>query len=729
MIKRIFIRLTILAILLVFITPSISLSAQERRIALVIGNGAYKSSPLRNPVNDATDIAYTIRNLGFSVILKTNANQRTMEESIRDFGKALRLGGVGLFYFAGHGLQIKGRNYLLPIGADVYEENDMKYEAVDAGRVLDVMDSAGNMLNIVILDACRDNPFARSFRSSTSGLARMDTPKGSLIAYSTSPGKVALDGSRRNSPYTEVLLKNIQVPDLTIEQVFKQTRKDIDILTAGKQTPWESTSLIGDFYFASKRGITIAERPKTKTQYSSELYKERERLESERQELEKLKIELEKKKLEAERKRIEDEKKKLLAKETKKYASISSEVSKAKIIDRDRHFYKYDTGVVYDKKTGLEWVAGPDKDTDRYEAKRWVYNLNVEGGGWRMPTTAELKTLYKEGAGSRNMTPLLKTTGWYVLSSETDDRYSAWDFHFPIESSGWFLNTLFEDAGHDARGFAVRLKPATLSQEDKKITNSLGMELVYIKPGTFMMGSPSGEKGRMIDDWGDYERQHKVPLTKGFYMQTTEVTQGQWRAVMGSNPSYFKNCGDDCPVEKVSWYDVQKFIKKLNQREGSDTYRLPTEAEWEYACRAGSTTAFANGGISELKCGYDSNLNVLGWYCGNSGVSYNDCVDESRWDGPKCAGTHPVAQKQSNIWGLYDMHGNVSEWCQDWYKREYPLNSVINPIGPSGGTSRVVRGGCWGHEARHCRSAKRHDNNPYRGGRTTGFRLLRNLRF
>ena len=282
MVKRIFFRLTITVVLFVFLTPSISLSAQDRRIALVIGNGAYKSSSLRNPVNDATDIANTLRKLGFSVILKINANQRTMEESIRDFGKKLRLGGVGLFYFAGHGLQVKGRNYLIPIAAEIYEETDIKYEAVDAGRALDVMDNAGNMLNIVILDACRDNPFARSFRSSTSGLARMDAPKGTLIAYSTSPGKVALDGSRRNSPYTEALLKNIQVPALTVEQVFKKTRKDIDIFTGGKQTPWESTSLIGDFYFNPERGITVAQRQTEKTRYSVEVEKERKRLEKEK---------------------------------------------------------------------------------------------------------------------------------------------------------------------------------------------------------------------------------------------------------------------------------------------------------------------------------------------------------------------------------------------------------------------------------------------------------------
>ncbi|MDY6789925.1 MAG: SUMF1/EgtB/PvdO family nonheme iron enzyme [Thermodesulfobacteriota bacterium] len=237
--------------------------------------------------------------------------------------------------------------------------------------------------------------------------------------------------------------------------------------------------------------------------------------------------------------------------------------------------------------------------------------------------------------------------------------------------------------------------------ESKKITNSLGMEFVYIKPGTFIMGSPSSEPRHQSN-----ARQHKVTLTKGFYMQTTEVTQGQWKAVMGNYPSKFKNCGDDCPVEQVSWNDAQGFIRRLNQKEGSGKYRLPTEAEWEYAARAGSTTAFANGGISELKCGYDANLDAMGWYCGNSNKT-----------------THQVAQKQPNAWGLYDMHGNVWEWCQDRYGKNYPSGSVTDPTGPSSGPDRVFRGGSWHRDAGFCRSANRGRNELGYRRESLGFRL------
>jgi len=190
----------------IFSFVNLSLSAQERRTALVIGNGSYKSAPLRNPVNDAKDITSALRKLGFTVIHKQNATQKEMETSIRKFGERLRKGGVGLFYYAGHGLQVNGINYIIPLDAEMREETDVKYEAVDARRVLDAMYNAGNDLNIVILDACRDNPLARGFRSGSSGLARMDAPKGTIVAYSTSPGKLALDGRGRNSPYTAALV-------------------------------------------------------------------------------------------------------------------------------------------------------------------------------------------------------------------------------------------------------------------------------------------------------------------------------------------------------------------------------------------------------------------------------------------------------------------------------------------------------------------------------------------
>ncbi len=229
-------------------------------------------------------------------------------------------------------------------------------------------------------------------------------------------------------------------------------------------------------------------------------------------------------------------------------------------------------------------------------------------------------------------------------------------------------------------------------------TNDLGMAFNLIPAGTFMMGSPPDELGRFSG-----EILHQVTLTQDFYIMTTEVTQSQWTAVMGSNPSRFTACGDDCPVERVSWDDIQGFITAMNER-GEGTYRLPTEAEWEYAARAGNSTAFYNGDITETDCSIDTNLDQIGWYCGNSGYT-----------------THPVAQKLPNDWGLYDMSGNVNEWCQDGYGT-YPSSAVTDPENRTG-SYRVLRGGSWNRYARGCRSAYRGNSSPSYRINSIGFRL------
>ncbi len=164
-------RILLLFFALLLLVPQASYAAAKQRVALVIGNSAYKTGPLANPVHDASDIAATLQKLGFTVILRKNASLQEMDESVREFGDRLRRGGVGLFYYAGHGIQIGGRNYLIPVGARMTRETDVKYQALDAEMVLDEMANAGNDLNIVILDACRDNPFGRSFRSVSRGLA------------------------------------------------------------------------------------------------------------------------------------------------------------------------------------------------------------------------------------------------------------------------------------------------------------------------------------------------------------------------------------------------------------------------------------------------------------------------------------------------------------------------------------------------------------------------------
>lgn len=241
------------------------------------------------------------------------------------------------------------------------------------------------------------------------------------------------------------------------------------------------------------------------------------------------------------------------------------------------------------------------------------------------------------------------------------------------------------------------------AQSPKEITNSIGMKLVLIPKGTFTMGSPIEEEGA-----NDDEEQHQVTISKDYYLGVTEGTQGQYEKVMGSNPSYFqkrvirKSDSSMYPVEQVSWEDAVEFCKKLSElpeeKKAGRVYRLPTEAEWEYACRAGSKTAYSFGADS-------TSIGDYAWFTENSGSK-----------------THPVGEKKANAWGLYDMHGNVWEWCSDWYG-EYPKGAVSDPVGPREGSHRVGRGGGWCDEAAICRSAFRYGDDPSFRFFNFGFRV------
>jgi formylglycine-generating enzyme required for sulfatase activity len=235
---------------------------------------------------------------------------------------------------------------------------------------------------------------------------------------------------------------------------------------------------------------------------------------------------------------------------------------------------------------------------------------------------------------------------------------------------------------------------------EKEITVDLGgavkLELVLIPAGEFQMGEPDSDK-----DANDWEKpQHRVQITRPFYLGKYLVTQEQWAAVMGNNPSQFK--GPKNPVEQVSWDDCQAFVKKLNEKVGGGKFSLPTEAQWEHACRAGSKTRYCFGDDEQQ-------LGDYAWYDANSGSK-----------------THPVGEKKPNTWGLHDMHGNVREWCADWFDRGYYKESPVDdPAGPATGSRRVIRGGVWVLTAGSCRSADRDGDSPTDRGFTLGLRVSR----
>lgn len=224
-----------------------------RRIALVIGNQNYNVRPLSNPRNDADDMSRALKNAGFEVIDVRDASLPQMRNAVRQFGDRLLTRDVGLVYYSGHGIEVRGRNYFIPVNADIKRSDEIADQSLDVNLILEKMETAKKGVNILIVDACRDDPFGRSFRSGSKGLATMDAPQGTIIAFATSPGKVAADGEGRNSPYTKNLIKAMQVPNLPIEQVFKQVRRAVQQETKNQQTPWENTSLSGDFYFSVKK--------------------------------------------------------------------------------------------------------------------------------------------------------------------------------------------------------------------------------------------------------------------------------------------------------------------------------------------------------------------------------------------------------------------------------------------------------------------------------------------
>ncbi len=248
-------------------TPGAAKPNKLARLALVIGNGAYPGDALANPPNDAADMAALLKQSGFEVIQRDNASLKEMHRALREFGDRLSRETLGLFFFAGHGVQVRGRNYLLPVDADIGREDEVAFNALDLQAVLEKMDSARNHTNLIILDACRNNPFASKFKLANSGLAQIDAPPGTVVAFATAPGSVAADGvglGARNGLYTKHLLGNLGKPGARIEDAFKQVRVAVRAESNGAQTPWESTSLESELILKRAPPVPAPKQPASK---------------------------------------------------------------------------------------------------------------------------------------------------------------------------------------------------------------------------------------------------------------------------------------------------------------------------------------------------------------------------------------------------------------------------------------------------------------------------------
>ena len=583
-------------------------SGNVQRVALVIGNSAYQGAPLANPVNDARAMAVRLRSFGFDVMLRENLKAREIGGTYREFRSKIKPGAVALVFYAGHGIQVKGQNYFPAVDSDIASEEDVPLQSLNLGTLLDNMEEARAGVSLVFLDACRDNPFARRFRSASRGLAKVEAASGTLIHYATKPGSVAADGEGKNGTYTEALLAQMSSP-LPVELMLKQVTNAVVTKTKGRQEPWVEGSLRGDFYF--------------------------------------------------------------------NFQTVTATQSQ--------------TGAAADPSANDRalWEAVRDsKDMNEIRA----YLDQFPKGLFAGVANARLKAL------SAPVAPPVQVAS--VVPNIAATRPQA------------------------AQGALASMTRGTVFRDCADCP-----EMVVIPAGSFTMGSPQSEASRDNDEGP----QHSVRIPRSIAMGKFEVTRGQFaRFVQESGYSAGSGCyvwdgkqwnndaskdwrntgfaqSDEDPVACVNWNDAKAYVEWLARKSGQ-RYRLPSEAEWEYGARAGTTTAFSFGDrITPQLANYGTTVSYAG-----SPVATT----------PRK--TVPVGSYAPNAFGLYDVHGNVFEWTEDCYNANYngaPSDGAAWTSGDCG--RRVLRGGAWFLNPQFLRSALRVNLHPTIRYDHFGFRLAR----
>ena len=582
--RRCFVRLAFACVVTLSALPALA-----ARLALVIGNAAYADSPLKNPVNDARAVDKALTGLGFTVTRVENLERDDIGLTIEGFATRIRPGDDVVVFYAGHGLQSKGVNYFPAVDARIRVESDIPLNSINLNHLLDRLDGARAAVKLVLLDACRNNPYARRFRSSARGLARVEVaPSGTLMHFATRPGSIAADGDGRNGLYTSHLLRHIATPGITVESMFKRVASDVRQASRGEQEPWVEGSLQGEFFFAS--GGTPVLDP---------------------------------------------------------LANVQVEPSGGGVDFGDLERARRER-----ESVRASWTAWQSRMEADFEKAKGFSDPKLSAAAWERFLEAYPQDNPFSGEDER-------------LRSEARERMAqaqlGWSGAMPAGKT-------FKDCGDCP-------------------------EMVVIPSGSFEMGSNDG--------YAEEKPVHRVTISRSFALGKYEVTQGEWHALMGSNPSAFLSCGDNCPVERVSWEDAQEFIRRLNAKTG-EHYRLPSEAEWEYACRAGGRHQY---------CGSDT-IDSVAWYLRNSGST-----------------THRAGTKSANGFGLYDMSGNVYEWVQDCYNDSYAGAPSDGSAWESGDCRRrVLRGGSWDHSPPRSLSAFRGRFLAALRLYTFGLRLARTLR-
>ena len=737
------------ALALLLSAPPVAAGAAER-VALVIGNAAYEhTDPLRNPGNDADGMAAALRRLGFEVVLGKDLDLDGFYDTLGAFDAAARGADVTLFFYAGHGLQVQGKNWLAPVDAKLESRLDLKRGAVELDTVLEHM---GGTKKLVYLDACRNNPLARGLArtmgvsrtaATSRGLARVRVRSGSgtFIGYATAPDDVAKDGEGRHSPFTEALLARIETPGLSVNDMFGEVSGAVSRATGGKQVPWSHSSL-GRFYLASAAppppppkdpaapaGGGASPSPSGDAARAYEAAERLNTVAAFRIVVEDFPGTTHARLAQAWIDKLEGAKGPLVVAggdpvEEEPPATLSpAEGEKGLDLSREeRRLVQLGLAVAGHPPGSADGVLG---GKTRRALKAWQASKEVDATGYL--TRGQSEALV--ALGKREEERLREEAEERRLAAEQRAREEA------VRKEREEERRLAAERERKAREAEARRKqPGTTFRDCPECP-----EMVVVPAGSFRMGSPPSEE-RRGDDEGPVRR---VTIAEPFAVGKYEVTLGEFaRFVEATERSMGNACWtyggrkwkersgfhwrrpgfgqtDAHPVVCVDWIDARAYVAWLSEKTGK-RYRLLSESEWEYAARGGTRTSRHWGEGASGQCGYANGADRTA-KSRYGGWTVADCDDGHVW-------TAPVGTFTANGFGLYDVHGNVWEWVEDCYNESYAGAPSDGSAWESGNCSlRDLRGGAWDTRPRGLRSASRFGGGTGLRNIVIGFRVARML--
>lgn len=741
---------------------------KEHRVALVIGNSSYVHSPLKNPVNDARAMRDKLQKMAFDVVMRENLKARDIGGALREFRNKLRPGSIALFFYAGHGLQIRGENYLPAVDAEISSEEDVPHQSLNVNTVLNTMEDSKAGVNLVLLDACRNNPFTRSFRSAGTGLARIQAPSGTLIHYATRPGSVAEDGDGANGTYTSALLAQIEEQGVPIEQALKRVTVRVKNVTKGKQEPWMEGSLTGDFYFvfqgptqvsiqtapadAESAAWQAAEGARTAAAYQAYLNEYPKGL--------------------------------YAAAARVKLASLASPpVAAPPAAPPAAPRAKSEAPPTEDRDTALWQEVQAGAGREHYEA----YLKEFPRGKYVALARAELKRL---AAQEKEQQGQAERQSWERAQQfNTDESYQAYLSEYPKGSFAALAAAAQKKLRREAASQAVPQKLSLQEQQrladerrnqiererpDRKKQDALRqaaigeLSLARLSAGQFPMGVGPDDVSDNPEADEAARPQHNVKVAN-FELGYYEVNVGQFRKFVEAtaylteaersgrsagchvahnggefvldrtanwrSPGFAQT--DSHPVVCVSWNDAQAYLAWLNG--ATPGYRLPSEAEWEYAARGGTVTPRPWSDTGNFFARIFTNPKTAGGDAEqpqHRGCRYANIADESLKKSLNWPNIHNCNDAQvytssggyfgRNGFSLYDMIGNAAEWTQDCWNASHagaPSDAKARTTGDC--AQRVIRGGSWSSAPAYARSAARQKNFTSYRASDLGFRVAK----